>query len=97
MLDKCGNRLTTLTDLGDVETLKRFFNKVLGEYDDFSEIYDAIDDFKIVGKNCDCGRKKKVRINKIIGFVYTNKIIGLAYIYNGLQNHWKQKGCHIFS
>lgn len=48
-----------LTDLEDVETLKRFFNKGLAEYDDFSEVYDAIDDFKIVGKNCDCGRKKK--------------------------------------
>lgn len=40
--------------------------------------------------------KKNVRINKIIGFGYTNKIIGLAYVYNGLQKHWKQKGA-IFS
>ena len=52
-----------MTDLEDVETLKRFFNKGLAEYDDFSEVYDAIDDFKIVGKNCDCGRKKKMFVS----------------------------------
>ena len=41
-----------------METLKRFFNEGLTEYEDFSEVYEAIDDFKIVEKYGDYGRKK---------------------------------------
>ena len=66
LLDKCSSRATNLTNLVDVETLKRFFNGGLTEYEDFSEVYEAIDDFKIVEKYGDYGRKKNIRINKII-------------------------------
>ena len=53
LLDKCFNRLTHLTVLEDQETLKRLFCE---DYD-FSEVYDAINDFKIVEKYGDYGRK----------------------------------------
>ena len=53
LLDKCFNRLIHLTVLEDQETLKRFFCE---DYD-FSEVYDAIDDFKVVEKYGDYGRK----------------------------------------
>ena len=66
LMDKCGSRATNLTNLEDVETLKRFFNEGLTEYEDFSEVYEAIDDFKIVEIYGDCGRKKNIRTNKII-------------------------------
>ena len=52
LLDKCGSRTINLTDLEDVETLKRFFNEDLTEYEDFSEVYETIGDFKIVEKIC---------------------------------------------
>ena len=58
-----------------VETLKRFFNEDLVEYDDFSGAYDAIDYFKIVEKYGDYGKEKNNRINKIIGFIYTHIMV----------------------
>ena len=59
LLEKCFSRLTNLTVLEDQETLKRFSNEDLTEDNDFSEVYDAIDDFKIVEKYGNYGRKKK--------------------------------------
>ena len=58
LLEKCFSRLTNLTVLEDQETLERFFNEDLAEDNDFSEVYDAIDDFKIVEKNGNYGIKK---------------------------------------
>ena len=72
LLDKCGDRTISLSNVDDIETLKRFFNEDLVDYDDFSEVYEAIDDSKIIGKYGDYGREKNVRINKIIGFTYAN-------------------------
>ena len=69
LLDKCGSRLTNLTDLEDVETLKKIFNEDLAGY---NEVYDVIDDFKMVEKYGGYGRKKNVCIIKIIGFPYTH-------------------------
>lgn len=59
LLDKSFSRLTNLTALEDQGKWKRFFYNDLAEYNDFSEVYDAIDDFKIVGKYGDNGRKKQ--------------------------------------
>ena len=56
LLDKCGSKLTNLTDSEDLKTF---------EYDDFSNVYDAIDNCKIVEKYVDYG-------NKIIGLAYTH-------------------------
>ena len=58
LLDKCFSRLANLTVQEDQETLKRFFYEDLAEYNGFSEVYDAIDDFKTVEKYGDYGRKK---------------------------------------
>ena len=69
LLDKCGSRLTNFTDLEDVETLKKIFNEDLAGY---NEVYDVIDDFKMVEKYGGYGRKKNVCIIKIIGFPYTH-------------------------
>ena len=64
LLDKCFSRLTNLNVLEDQETLKRFFYEDLAEYNDFSEVYDAIDDFKIVEKYGDyCRRKQSYQQN----------------------------------
>ena len=59
LLDKCFSWLTNLTFLEDQETVKRSFYEDLAEYNDFSEVYDAINDFKIVEKHDDYGRKNK--------------------------------------
>ena len=64
LLDKCFSRLTNLTVLEDQETLKRFFYEDLAEYNGFSEVYDAIDDFKIVEKYGDYARKKTTASTK---------------------------------
>ena len=58
MLDKWGNRTISLSNVDDIKTPKWFFNEDLVDYDDFSEVYEAIDDFKIIGKYGDYGRKK---------------------------------------
>ena len=59
MLDKCVDRTISSSNIDDIDTLKRFFNEYLVDYDDFSEVYEAIDDFKIIEKYGDYGRKKK--------------------------------------
>ena len=94
LLDKSGERTISLSNVVDTETLKRFFNEDLVDYDDFSEVYEAIDDFKIIEKYGDHGKKKSVRINKIIGFTYanimkfktTNKVKGEIFSSNFLDN-----------
>lgn len=77
LLDKCGSRLTNLTDLEDVETLKKIFNEDLAGYNNFSEVYDVIDDFKMVEKYGGYGKKKKC-------LYHQNNWICL-YTYHGLQ------------
>ena len=65
----------------------------MAEYNDFSEVYDAINDFKIVEKHDDYGRKKN-HINKIIRFVYshimdfrrTDNVKGAIFSANLLDN-----------
>ena len=59
LLDKHFSRLTYLTVLEDQETLKMLFYEGLAEYSDFFEAYDTIDDFKIVEKYGDYGKRKK--------------------------------------
>ena len=59
LLDKCGSRLMSLSDFDGPETLKRFFQEDLFEYNDVSEVCEAIDEFKIVEKYGDYGCKKK--------------------------------------
>ena len=59
MLDKCGDRTISSSNIDDIDTLKRFFNEYLVDYDDFSEVYEAIDNFKIIEKYGDYERKKK--------------------------------------
>ena len=94
MLDKYGNRTISSSNVDGIETLKRFFHEDLVDYDDFSEVYEAIDDFKIIEKYGDYGRKKNVRINKIIGFTYANimkfktrnKVKGAIFSSNFLDN-----------
>ena len=42
------DRTVSSSNVDDIETLKRFFNKDLVDYDYFSEVSEAIDDFKII-------------------------------------------------
>ena len=48
LLEKCGSRLISLSNFDGLETLKRFFQEDLFEYNGVSEVFGAIDDFKIV-------------------------------------------------
>ena len=88
------DRTISLPNVDDIETLKRFFNKDLVDYDYFSEVYEAIDAFKIIEKYGDYGRKKNVHINKIIGVTYpnimkfktTNKVKGVIFCSHFLDN-----------
>ena len=59
LLDKCVDRTISSSNIDDIDTLKRFFNEYLVDYDDFPEVYEAIDDFKVIEKYGDYGRKKK--------------------------------------
>ena len=61
------DRTISSSNVDDIETLKRFFNKDLVDYDYFSEVYEAIDDFKTIEKYGEYERKKNVHINEIIG------------------------------
>ena len=65
LLEKCGNRLMSLSE----KTLKIFFQEDLPDYDDVSEVCEAIDKLKIVEKYGDYGRKKMIDFNKTVGFV----------------------------
>ena len=51
------------------KTLKIFFQEDLTDYDDVSEVCEAIDKLKIVEKYGDYGRKKMIDFNKTVGFV----------------------------
>ena len=42
------DRTISSSNVDDIETLKRFFNKDLVDYDYFSEVSEAIDHFKII-------------------------------------------------
>ena len=65
----------------------------MAEYNDFSEVYDAINDFKIVEKQMTMVKKKN-HINKIIRFVYshimdfgrTDNVKGAIFSANLLDN-----------
>ena len=50
LLDKCCNRTISSSNVDDIETLKKVFNEHLVDYDDFSEVDGAIDDFTIIEK-----------------------------------------------
>ena len=88
------DRTMSSSNVDDIETLKRFFNKDLVYYDYFSEVSEAIDDFKIIEKYDDYGRKKNFHINKIIGATYpnimrfktTNKVKGAIFCSHFLDN-----------
>ena len=94
LLDKCSDRTISSSNLDDVETIKIFFNEDLVDYDDSSEVYEAIDDFKIIEKYSDYERKKNILINKIIGFISpsimklktTNKVKDGIFSSNFLDN-----------
>ena len=63
-----------LSNFDGLETLEKLFQEHSFDYNDVSEVCEAIDEFKIVEKYGDYGRKKNDRFNKIVGFSNTNII-----------------------
>ena len=71
LLNKFSNRSTDIDDL-EIESLRYFFYEDRGSaYELFADLFDDIDEFKIVGR-FNNNRNQSKEINKIVGFVYTN-------------------------
>ena len=71
LLNKFSNRSTDIDDL-EIESLRYFFYEDRGSaYELFADLFDDIDEFKIIGGfNNDKNQSKE--INKIFGFAYTS-------------------------
>ena len=73
MLNQFCSRNTHTGNL-KIESLRHFFYEdLVSAYESFADIFDGIDEFKIVGK-FNNGENQSKQINKIIGGVYTNII-----------------------